>query len=116
MKDAAPHHPSQGPVSSPVDPLPLLQETGVSALTKYSSVTTVAAALKQYVAKLNGTRGLDLETARVMAYRELKAHKVQDGRGLVLEHIVFQRLFVPERIVEVDDHRRFLGIRLDAVA
>jgi len=71
-------------VSSPVDPLPLLQETGVSALTKYSSVTTVAAALKQYVAKLNGTRGLDLETARVMAYRELKAHKVQDGRGLVL--------------------------------
>jgi hypothetical protein len=66
------------------DPLPLLEKSGVSALTKFSSVLTVTQALKQYLSLLDGTRGLDLEAARVMAFREVKAHAVQDGRRFVL--------------------------------
>src|SRR5438552_6195345 len=72
---AARHHRRGGRVSD-FDPLPLLRQSGVSALTKFSSVATVTAALKQYLALLNGTRGLDLEAARVMAFREVKAHAV----------------------------------------
>src|SRR5207247_8222668 len=37
-----------------------------------------------YMESLNGTRGLDLEAARVTALRELKVHRVRDGRALVL--------------------------------
>jgi len=66
------------------DPLPLLEESRVSALDSSSSVATITAALKTYVGMLNGTRGLDLEAARVMAFRECKAHGVRDGRALIV--------------------------------
>lgn len=66
------------------DPLPLLQESGVSALTAFSSVATVAATLRQYVTSLNGAKALDVEAAKAMALRECKAHDVRNGRELVL--------------------------------
>src|SRR5256885_11670062 len=72
------------PDKTPFDPVPLLAQSGVSALTKLSSIGTVTGALKRYVALLDGTRGIDLEAARVTACREVKAHHVSDGRALVL--------------------------------
>src|SRR2546422_4343144 len=71
-------------MSAPFDPLPFLKESGVSALDASSSVVAVTQALRSYTQHLNGTRGLNLEATRVMALRELKAHKVRDGRALVL--------------------------------
>jgi putative DNA primase/helicase len=68
----------------PFDPLPLLTDSGVSGLTGFSSVDTVAAKLRAYVGKLNGADPLDTAAAQAMALREVKAHDVRNGRELVL--------------------------------
>lgn len=68
----------------PFDPLPLLTESGVSSLNAFSSMATVTAVLRQYVALLAEVRGLDVAAAKAMALREVKAHQVRNGRELVL--------------------------------
>src|SRR5258705_2524337 len=69
--------------AAPFDPLPHLTASGVSAVTGFSSVATVPAALRAYVASLNGAGPLDLAAAKAAALKDLKAHQVRDGRALV---------------------------------
>jgi len=64
------------------DVLALLSESGVSALTEWSTATTTAEALRRYVASLNGAGHLDTEAARLAAVRDMKAHKVRDAHRL----------------------------------
>ena len=62
----------------------LLAESGVSALDKFSSIGTIGTALRRYAGSLNGAGLLDVASAKAAALRELKAHRVREGRDLVL--------------------------------
>jgi hypothetical protein len=71
-------------VNVPFDPLPLLDKSGVSALDAFSSVDATTEALRRYVGSINGEGPLNTEKAKVIALKQVKVHKVQEGRALVL--------------------------------
>ena len=60
----------------------LLQESGVTALDKWATVSVTAEALRRYVGSLNGSGLLDVGAAHVAAVREMKAHGVRDAHRL----------------------------------
>src|SRR5439155_25363369 len=62
----------------------LLAESGVSSLHRLSSIGTIAETLRRYVGSLNGSGLLDVAAAQAAALRELKVHRVREGRLLVL--------------------------------
>ena len=69
-------------VNGRIDLVQLLADSGLSGLTAFATTTTTAAALRRYVAALNGAGPLDAEAARLAAVREMKAHGVRDAHRL----------------------------------
>ncbi len=83
------------------DVLMLLSESGVSALTEWSTTTTTAEALRRYVASLNGAGPLDTETARLAAVRDMRAHKVRDAHRLASAAFAERRAQHEEAVIIV---------------